>query len=211
MHTAAILVVLAASSAVNAFDALQQPHMKRAIVQLEARQTGTVQDGQVQTLTNSDLPVLAPSCTSAISVVYGSLPTPPAALVDAFGPDGVPDGGSDACSITVPASLSSDFASYSSQLLGWYSDYSDRVSSVLDECTQLSSLVDMLPICETAVPSHSGGSGSSSTVSSHSASLTDAPAAATTTGDSGDAASGLRKADKMAAVVAVAALVATLF
>jgi hypothetical protein len=208
MHTTAVLVVLAASSVVNAFDALQQPHMKRALVQLQARQTGTIQDGQVQTLTNSDLPVLAPSCTSAISVVYGSLPTPPAALVDAFGQDGVPDG-ADACSITVPASLSSDFSSYSSQLLGWYSDYSDRVSSVLDECTQLSSLVDMLPICETAVPSHSDSS--SSTVSSPSASLTDAPAAATTTEDAGDAAPGLRKADKMAAVVAVAALVAIFF
>lgn len=137
--------LLAAAATVGALedDPMIHPQMKRTLV--ETRQTDVE-----KAFTN--LPNLSPSCTSALKSVYGTLPTPPANLLTAVG------GGHNPCSITVPASLHSEYTSYSSEIGSWYSHNSHGLSSALSHCPELSRYASLLPVCASSLlsGSHSG-------------------------------------------------------
>lgn len=87
------------------------------------------------------------SCVSAINDVmplYESLPIP----------------SDDLLSITLPAdpcatpeltgSLSSEYSSYTSELMDWYSSNSAALSSAMAECTSLADYESELPVCSSA-------------------------------------------------------------
>ncbi|KAH7486783.1 hypothetical protein FOMA001_g4088 [Fusarium oxysporum f. sp. matthiolae] len=69
----------------------------------------------------------------------------------------------DPCSFSTPASLSKDYASYSSQILSWYSKNEDEIKSALSECPELSQYATAVPVCATAALGGKGGSGDATT------------------------------------------------
>ncbi|KAG7418081.1 hypothetical protein Forpe1208_v005258 [Fusarium oxysporum f. sp. rapae] len=93
-------------------------------------------------------------CQTAILDVYKTLPTPPPAIVS----DLTENPQTDPCSFSTPASLSKDYASYSSQIISWYSKNEDEIKSALSECPELSQYATAVPICATAALGGKGGS-----------------------------------------------------
>lgn len=85
-----------------------------------------------------------------------------------------------ACSITVAASVSDKFNAYTSTIRSWYSSNSAAINSVLSQCPKLSSYAGDLPVC-TGKDSSNGASSTATKGSS---------GAATTTGRATDAGSG---------------------
>ncbi|KAK2688577.1 uncharacterized protein FRV6_06670 [Fusarium oxysporum] len=98
-------------------------------------------------------------CQTAILDVYKTLPTPPPAIVS----DLTKNPQTDPCSFSTPASLSKDYASYSSQILSWYSKNEDEIKSALSECPELSQYATAVPVCATAALGGKGGSGDATT------------------------------------------------
>ncbi|TVY78024.1 hypothetical protein Focb16_v006466 [Fusarium oxysporum f. sp. cubense] len=98
-------------------------------------------------------------CQTAILDVYKTLPTPPPAIVS----DLTENPQTDPCSFSTPASLSKDYASYSSQILSWYSKNEDEIKSALSECPELSQYATAVPVCATAALGGKGGSGDATT------------------------------------------------
>jgi hypothetical protein len=93
-------------------------------------------------------------CQTAILDVYKTLPTPPPAIVS----DLTENPQTDPCSFSTPASLSKDYASYSSQILSWYSKNEGEIKSALSECPELSQYATAVPVCATAALGGKGGS-----------------------------------------------------
>ncbi|KAF5990288.1 hypothetical protein FBULB1_115 [Fusarium bulbicola] len=98
-------------------------------------------------------------CQTAILDVYKTLPTPPPAIVS----DITENPQTDPCSFSTPASLSKDYASYSSQILSWYSKNEDEIKSALSECPELSQYATAVPVCATAALGEKGGAESATT------------------------------------------------
>lgn len=121
--------VLLFVSAVSATNLMIHPQMKR---DLQARQTDGM-DG------------LSTECQSAIIDIYQSLPTPPPKVLA----DAQENPQTDPCDFTTPASLSKEYASYSSQVLSWYLSNADDIYSAVSECSILSQYATMVPICAT--------------------------------------------------------------
>ena len=97
-------------------------------------------------------------CQSAVLSAGSSIPTPPPEVVSAIGNNKQ----TDPCSFSTPASLSKEFASYSSQLESWASKNKD----ILTKC---SALADLNTISVTSCDKKGGastkatGAGASST------------------------------------------------
>ncbi|KAK3352539.1 hypothetical protein B0T25DRAFT_542207 [Lasiosphaeria hispida] len=88
----------------------------------------------------------ATACLGALLSVYSTIPTPPPSLID-FGESASLV---NPCSFTVPASLSSDFEKYESEMSSWASVNGPQISSALGECPEYSSLIDQVPeVCTT--------------------------------------------------------------
>ncbi|KAH7112654.1 hypothetical protein EDB81DRAFT_825940 [Dactylonectria macrodidyma] len=115
---------------------MAHPNMKREI---EARATATS--------------VLSDECQSSILDIYADVPTPPAAIAS----DLLENPQTDPCNFHTPASLSKEYASYSSEVVSWYDENKDALSSALSECPALSSYATGIDACETG-----SGSGLSS-------------------------------------------------
>ncbi|KAF7554248.1 hypothetical protein G7046_g6868 [Stylonectria norvegica] len=145
--------------------------MKRDL--LEARQTDS-----------SDIT----ACTSALLDVYSSVPTPPAAIVD----DIEKHPQTDPCSFSTPASLSKQYASYSSEVMSWYSKNEDKISSALSECPILSHSPKSTAASETSSSgddaTSAAGTGTSAAAASTSSSATAASGSAASAATSGSAA-----------------------
>ncbi|KAK0714707.1 hypothetical protein B0H67DRAFT_644544 [Lasiosphaeris hirsuta] len=163
----------------------------------------------------------ATACLDGLLSVYSTAPTPPPSFKD------LSVSVIDACHFTVPASLSSDFYKYESEVISWASVNEPLISSALAECPQYSSLVgqysslaDQLPgVCSTgasasgseATATSSGGSTAKTSGSSVvGTGLTTAKATTATGGVAGASsthtAAGPRETGFVGAVVAVAGL-----
>ena len=126
----------------------------------------------------TSLPDLSNNSQTALQSAYGSAPSPPPAIESAARD-------ADACSLRLPSSLSSNYSSYTSKVLSWYSANEDDISSALSKCPELSSFAGMLPVCSTALAGQdntSGGSTATQTTGSG------ASAGGTTSTSSGEAA-----------------------
>ncbi|PNP78006.1 hypothetical protein FNYG_08732 [Fusarium nygamai] len=128
-------------------------------------------------------------CQTAILDVYKTLPTPPPAIVS----DITEHPQTDPCSFSTPASLSKDYASYSSQILSWYSKNEDEIKSALSECPELSQYATAVPVCATAALGGKGGGAESATTTAEKPEKT-------ASGDKTTAAAGEETSDSAAAV-----------
>ncbi|KAI1081690.1 hypothetical protein F5B20DRAFT_588280 [Whalleya microplaca] len=107
----------------------QTPSLARRGV-LEARQTV---DAQCQ------------SALTEVMPLYSDLPTPPPVLLTMSLP-------SDPCATpTLTGDDASQFNSYTSEVLVWYSSHSAELSSALASCSDLASYATNVPVCSSAV------------------------------------------------------------
>lgn len=128
MQSKIVLVSLLASAVSAQGNFMAHPQMKRDL--LAPRATDTVGG-------------LDKECQEAIMEVYKTLPTPAPEIVK----DLTEHPQSDPCSFSTPASLSKEYASYSSEILGWYSKHEGEIKSALEECPALSKYANAVPIC----------------------------------------------------------------
>ncbi|CAG9990327.1 unnamed protein product [Clonostachys byssicola] len=166
-----LLVLAAAVAAVSATHPLALPKLKR---DLEVRQADELDNVSI-----------APGCSSAAIDLYTALPTPPPSLLTAALDGELQSALASPCEVTLAASLSSDLQEYASDVQTWYESHSSQVSSVLEQCSDLVSLLGGsltetdLPVCSTTAASSSGarttsGSASRTTAASGTASETGA-------------------------------------
>ncbi|CAH0043684.1 unnamed protein product [Clonostachys solani] len=160
-----LFVLAAAVAAVSATHPLALPKLKR---DLEVRQA------------DDDSVSVAPSCSSAVLDLVTALPTPPPSLMTAALDGELQSALASPCQVTLAASLSSDLVEYASDVQSWYQSHSSDVSSVLEECSDLVSLLGGsltetdIPVCSTTA------SGSARTTSGGSASRTASETSAAT-------------------------------
>ncbi|KAI1370260.1 hypothetical protein F4677DRAFT_438946 [Hypoxylon crocopeplum] len=88
------------------------------------------------------------SAAAAASSLYADLPTPPPALLTMSLP-------SDPCATSVAfsgdASAASQFSTYTSKVLDWYTSHSAQLQSALAPCSSLASYVTaQVPVCTSA-------------------------------------------------------------
>ncbi|KAH6856313.1 hypothetical protein B0I37DRAFT_73339 [Chaetomium sp. MPI-CAGE-AT-0009] len=93
-------------------------------------------------------------CATALQSAMKGMPTAPPALASFY----VTQTETDFCSMTVPASLSSAYASMTSAAVSWYSANGDAISSALDKCPDMASLTQNMQI-----PTCTGGASSGNT------------------------------------------------
>ncbi|KAH8694521.1 hypothetical protein BGZ61DRAFT_478128 [Ilyonectria robusta] len=163
MQSKILLSTLLASAASANF--MAHPNMKREI---EARATATATG------------ILSDECQSAILDVYSDVPTPPAEIVS----DLLDHPQTDPCHFSTPASLSKEYASYSSEVVSWYDKNKGALSSALSECPALSSYATGIDACETGSGSGSGSKASSDSGSEAKATGTSGSDKASATGSS---------------------------
>ncbi|CAM1503178.1 Fc.00g079540.m01.CDS01 [Cosmosporella sp. VM-42] len=156
-----IATTLLAATASAQANFMLHAEMKREI--LQPRQT----DGSIST-----------ECQTALLEVYSSVPTPPVAIIS----DLAEHPQTDPCHFSTPASLSKEYASYSSEVVSWYSANQDEISSALSECPILSQYATAVPVCAT------GAGGDNSKPATGVASKTSESGSKAT--DSGDSSSG---------------------
>ncbi|KAM0433882.1 hypothetical protein ACHAPT_003825 [Fusarium lateritium] len=128
MQSKIVLVSLLATAVSANANFMAHPQMKRDL--LAPRATDSVAG-------------LDKECQEAIMEVYKTLPTPAPAIVK----DLTEHPQTDPCHFSTPASLSKEYASYSSEVLGWYSKNEAEIKSALDECPALSKYANAVPIC----------------------------------------------------------------
>ncbi|KAF6815316.1 infection structure specific protein [Colletotrichum sojae] len=105
----------------------------------------------------TDLPNMsADPCLSALATVYANAPTPPPKIMS-YEMTAPPQ--TDACSITVPAELSAEYSSYTSQILSWVGANSASIESALSMCSTLTDMATEIPVCTSAIGGGSGGGG----------------------------------------------------
>ncbi|KAF6826565.1 infection structure specific protein [Colletotrichum plurivorum] len=108
----------------------------------------------------TDLPNMsADPCLSALATVYANAPTPPPKIMS-YEMTAPPQ--TDACSVTVPAELSAEYSSYTSQILSWVGANSASIESALSMCSTLTDMATEIPVCTSAIGGGSGGGGSDS-------------------------------------------------
>ncbi|QPC79183.1 hypothetical protein HYE68_009935 [Fusarium pseudograminearum] len=135
----ASLLATAVSANVNF---MANPIMKRGAI--EARQTGLPSLGDI-----------SEECQSAVVEIAQGVPTPAPEIVS----DLLKNPQTDPCSFSTPASLSSEYADYSSSIIAWYGKNQDDIMSAVKECPELASLASLVPVCEasaTGAPASTG-------------------------------------------------------
>lgn len=126
--TLAIASLVAVASA-------QLPPIVRRDFLVQARETATLDDA-CQTAIASVLPI------------YSEIPTPPLDLLSATLP-------ADPCETpSFSGSLASEYSSYTSEILEWYSSNSAELLSALASCAELSSYATEVPVCSKDTPYH---------------------------------------------------------
>lgn len=177
MYSSALFLAALAAVASADMQHLAVPGLpKRAI---QARQTDT-DLGTADATGTSDA-----ACDSAYSTIlslYAEIPTP-AADVESYLSDVATSTETDVCSYTVPASLSSDYDAWTSDVLSWYSGSAgDIISSAVDQCTDLQDedSSDVSGVCTSG-----DASGTASGVASASATTTTSKGASETTKTTG--------------------------
>jgi hypothetical protein len=144
MQTTLLLATLA-SSALASHVLNAAPAFKRDLQAIAPRQTDS-----------SGVGGLTEECQSAALDLLQTLPTPAPKIQSDIIAN--PQTG-DPCSFSTPSSLSKEYASYSSELMSWYSDKEKDISSAISACSDLASLGgDMLNVCSTEVPEGLAGS-----------------------------------------------------
>ncbi|CAG7557918.1 unnamed protein product [Fusarium equiseti] len=123
----ASLLATAVSANVNF---MANPIMKRAA--LEPRQTGLPSLGDI-----------TPECQSAVLDLAQGIPTPAPEIVS----DLLENPQTDPCDFSTPASLSSEYAAYSADIISWYGENSGDIMSAIKECPELAQFASMVPIC----------------------------------------------------------------
>lgn len=154
MYSQLVIVALAASASANIVLPGHLP-IRRDLQNL-ARQTTAA----ASTATGTSGTLSDDACQTAILSFADTLPTPDAALESYEATYTA----SDSCSYSVPASLSSDFDSYTSALYSWYSASSDAFYSVLSECPQYAGEASAMDVCTSAAAgaaTSASGSGTS--------------------------------------------------
>lgn len=150
------------------------------------------------------IPDLSKTCSQKVVSVWNALPTPDSKeLIEAAFYDTAPN----PCQVTAPASLSSQYSSWTSQLSSWSSVHSKSISSLIEECPKIGNEGDLIGICATgakavAPSTTTGGSSATSTSKSTSNGVAKGTAAASTTSK----AAGARETGRVVGAVAVAAL-----
>ncbi|RSL97816.1 hypothetical protein CDV31_012882 [Fusarium ambrosium] len=161
MQSKIVLVSLLASAVSAQGNFMAHPQMKRDL--LAPRATDSVAG-------------LDKECQEAIMEVYKTLPTPAPEIVK----DLTEHPQTDPCSFSTPASLSKEYASYSSEVLGWYSKNEAEIKSALEECPALSKYANAVPICSDAA----GAGSAKATEATKTAEETEAETMATESGAS---------------------------
>jgi hypothetical protein len=108
----------------------------------------------------------AAACAEAEASIYQGLPTPPPAIVSYEATHTA----TDPCSVTVPASLSSDFSSYESAVASWFAAHSSQIESVMSQCPQFSTPATAGSGCSTSAAGGSGATAAAGTTTGGSAS-----------------------------------------
>jgi hypothetical protein len=192
MQTGLVLASFAATAMAGS-NLMAMPAVKRHV---EARQ-------------GLDIPLpTSGACATAALELITNFPTPAPEIVS----DIVANPQSDPCDFTTPASLSKEYASYSSDLLQWVSSNEAKLSTAIKECPQLTEYAAAIPVCTNGVsglpsaltPGASTATPGASKTDSVSESKTgsEAPATSTPGGDSGAA----RQGGAAALALAVAGL-----
>ncbi|KAK6082589.1 infection structure specific protein [Seiridium cupressi] len=129
---------------------------------LEARQTASL-DAACQSAVASVLPL------------YQEIPTPPEDLQSVTLP-------ADPCETpSFTGTLASEYSSYTSEVLDWYTSHSAELLSALASCTELASYASEVPVCS------SFASGALSSATAGATTTDDSSASATATGGSSSA------------------------
>ncbi|KAK7748749.1 hypothetical protein SLS53_000773 [Cytospora paraplurivora] len=121
-----------------------------------ARATGTASSGLSDAV-----------CESEVLSVASSLPT----AAPAFESYALTQTQTDACAITIPASLSKDYSSYLTALESWYTKSgSSAIYSILSECPQYAAYTESLSVCSTVAGAATSGSSATAASGSSAAS-----------------------------------------
>ncbi|KAK5991531.1 hypothetical protein PT974_09815 [Cladobotryum mycophilum] len=140
MRSTLILASLAASTTAQ-FNLEAVAHARRDLHAMQARATG------------SD--ILA--CASAALDITQSMPTPPPDLLS----DIIEHPQTDPCHISLPASLSGEYSSYTKEVKSWINDNKGKLSSLAKSCSIASSYTAVAPVCTSDAGSGGSGGGSS--------------------------------------------------
>ncbi|KAI3538174.1 infection structure specific protein [Colletotrichum filicis] len=138
MYTKTALIAVLAGSATAVFD-VRPDRIRRDVV---PRQTELSAD----------------PCLNALGTVYANAPTPPPKILS-YEMTAPPQ--TDPCSITVPAELSAEYSSYTSELLSWVDANSASIASAVSVCSTLSEFETEIPLCTAELGSGAMESGSS--------------------------------------------------
>ncbi|ROW13220.1 hypothetical protein VPNG_04885 [Cytospora leucostoma] len=136
------------------------------------------------------------ACETEVLSVAASLPT----AAPEFESYALTQTQTDACAITIPASLSKDYSSYLTALESWYTKSgSSAIYSILSECPQYAAYTDSIGVCSTVVGAVTSGSsaakttgtasGSSATASSGSSAASSASSSSASAASSSSASS----------------------
>ncbi|KAH7134587.1 hypothetical protein B0J13DRAFT_84957 [Dactylonectria estremocensis] len=102
------------------------PHVKREI---EARATSAYTYMTAVPTTG----IYSPECQTAVLDLYDDVPMPPSDIVS----DLLENPQTDPCDFTTPASLSDEYASYTSEVSSWFEEHKDEFSSAIKDCPAL--------------------------------------------------------------------------
>ncbi|KAK1570232.1 infection structure specific protein [Colletotrichum navitas] len=102
--------------------------------------------------------IAADPCLNFLNTVYANAPTPPPKIVSY---EMTAPHQTDPCSITVPAELSADYSSYTSEVLSWVDANSASIQSALSVCSTITDLSASVPVCSATSGSTGGGSAAS--------------------------------------------------
>ncbi|RFU78381.1 hypothetical protein TARUN_3904 [Trichoderma arundinaceum] len=130
-NTAVLLAFAASASAAVNYMAI--PHVRRELNL--PRATSASDSGSGDTA----------QCASAAISIVQSMPTPPPQLVS----DLANNPQTDPCSFNFPQSLKSDYSSYQSEVLSWFSGHKDELTSLASVCTDIRSYTDVVNTCST--------------------------------------------------------------
>lgn len=119
------------------------------------------------------------ACETEVMSVAAGLPT----AAPAFESYALTQTQTDACAVTVPASLSAEYSSYLTALESWYTaSGSSAIYSVLSQCPQYAAYTDSLSVCSTDVAAATSASSAAKSTGTASGSSAAAAASGTSTG-----------------------------
>ncbi|EFQ34768.1 infection structure specific protein [Colletotrichum graminicola M1.001] len=139
-------------------------YSKTALVAALAGSATAVFDVRPERIRREVLPrqtdIAADPCLNVLNTVYANAPTPPPKIVSY---EMTAPHQTDPCSITVPAELSAEYASYTSEVLSWVDANSASIQSALSVCSTITGISASIPVCSaTAGSARSGATASGS-------------------------------------------------